>query len=83
MRDRTAEEAVARARAGDAAALAGFARVGRYLGIGIANMIAVVTPDRVVIGGGIAAAGDLLLGPDPRRARGGASARRRSTTSRS
>ena len=32
-------------------------------GIGIANMIAVISPDRVVIGGGIAAAGDLLLGP--------------------
>ena len=31
-------------------------------------MITVITPDRVVIGGGIAAAADLLLGPDPRRA---------------
>lgn len=59
----TAEEAVERARRGDAAALAGLERIGRYLGIGIANMITVVTPDRVVIGGGIAAAGDLLLGP--------------------
>jgi glucokinase len=37
--------------------------VGRYLGIGIANMIAVFTPDRVVLGGGVAAAGDLLLEP--------------------
>ena len=26
-------------------------------------MITVISPDRVVIGGGIAAAGDLLLGP--------------------
>ena len=51
------------ARAGDARALAGLARVGRYLGIGIANMIVVVSPDRVVIGGGVAAAGDLLLEP--------------------
>jgi glucokinase len=59
----TAEEAVARARAGDAAALAGLARVGRYLGIGIANMITVLSPDRVVIGGGVAAAGDLLFAP--------------------
>ena len=39
-------------------------------------MITVISPDRVVIGGGIAAAGDLLLGPDPRRA-----ARRVHTTS--
>jgi glucokinase len=57
----TAEEAVERARAGDRAALDGLERVGRYLGIGIGNMIAVISPDRVVIGGGVAAAGDLLL----------------------
>ena len=57
----TAEEAVERARSGDAAALDGLRRVGRYLGIGIGNMIVVISPDRVVIGGGIAAAGDLLL----------------------
>jgi glucokinase len=44
-------------------ALAGLAVVGRYLGIGIANMITVISPDRVIIGGGIAAAGDLLLDP--------------------
>jgi glucokinase len=55
--------AVVAAGAGDAQALAGFARVGRYLGIGIANMITVISPDRVVIGGGIAAAGELLLAP--------------------
>ena len=59
----TAEEAFARARAGDERATEGLARVSRYLGIGIANMITVVTPDRVVIGGGISAAADLLLGP--------------------
>jgi glucokinase len=57
----TAEEAVERARNGDAAALEGLRGVGRYLGIGIGNMIAVISPDRVVVGGGIAAAGDLLL----------------------
>jgi glucokinase len=59
----TAEEGVALARAGDARAIDGLARVGRYLGIGIANMITVITPDVVVIGGGISAAADLLLGP--------------------
>jgi len=59
----TVEEAVARARAGDATALDGFAQVGRYLGIGIGNMIAAITPDRVVLGGGVAAAADLLLEP--------------------
>ena len=57
----TAEEAVERARNGDAAAIEGLRGVGRSLGIGIGNMIVVISPDRVVIGGGIAAAGDLLL----------------------
>ena len=57
----TAEEAVERARNGDAAAIDGLRRVGRWLGIGIGNMITVIAPDRVVIGGGIAPAGDLLL----------------------
>ena len=41
----------------------GSREVGRYLGIGIANMVTVVSPDRVVIGGGVAAAGDLLFAP--------------------
>jgi glucokinase len=53
---------VERARNGDRAAIDGLARVGRWLGIGIGNMITVITPDIVVIGGGIAPAGELLLG---------------------
>ena len=59
----TAEAAVRAARDGDAKAIAGLRDVGRYLGIGIANMIAVVSPDRVVLGGGISAAGDVLFEP--------------------
>jgi len=59
----SAEEAVRAAQAGDERARAGLADVGRYLGIGIANMITVITPDRVVLGGGVAAAGELLFGP--------------------
>lgn len=59
----TAEEAVRAAQAGDARALANLADVGRYLGIGIANMVVVISPDRIVIGGGVAAAGELLFAP--------------------
>jgi glucokinase len=59
----TADEAIEKARAGDSKALDGLAQVGRYLGIGIANMVVLITPDRVVIGGGIAAALDLLIEP--------------------
>ena len=52
------------ARAGDPRAVDGIARIGRYLGIGIANMVTVLTPDRVVIGGGVGAgATDLLFPP--------------------
>lgn len=57
----TAEEAEERARAGDTQALEGMKQVGRYLGIGIGNAIVAFTPDRVVIGGGVAGALDLLL----------------------
>jgi glucokinase len=59
----TAEAAVRAAQAGDERALAGLAEIGRWLGIGIANMITVISPDRIVIGGGISAAGEVLFGP--------------------
>ncbi len=59
----TAEDAVRCALAGDDRAERGIAEVGRYLGIGIANMITVVSPDVVVLGGGVAAAGELLFAP--------------------
>lgn len=72
----TAEEAVRAAVAGEARARRGLADVGRYLGIGISNMITVLSPDRIVIGGGVAAAGELLF--DPIRAE---IARRVTTTS--
>lgn len=57
------EEAVRAAVAGNARAREGLMRIGRALGIGIGNLIVVLTPDRVVIGGGVAAAGELLLAP--------------------
>jgi glucokinase len=36
--------------------------VGRHLGVGIANYVNIFNPDVVVVGGGIMAAGELLLG---------------------
>lgn len=59
----TADEAVRAAQAGDGRAVDGLVQIGRWLGIGISNLIVVLTPDRVVLGGGVAAAGELLLGP--------------------
>ncbi len=56
-------EAIERARAGDERARAGLAEIGRYLGIGISNAITVLTPERVILGGGWASAGDLIIEP--------------------
>src|SRR5215467_5967758 len=57
------EESVAAARAGDARAQRGIEEAGRYLGIGVSNVVVLLSVDRVVIGGGIAAAGEMLLDP--------------------
>jgi glucokinase len=58
--------AVERARGGDPAARAAIARVGRMLGRGVCTLVNVLDPELVLVGGGAAAAGDLLL--DPMRA---------------
>ena len=52
-----------RAAAGDAEALAIFARVADAAAIGVANLVLHFMPQRVVIGGGVSQAGDLLLEP--------------------
>ena len=59
----TAEEAVRAAQGGEERAIEGLAEIGHWLGIGIANLIVVLTPDRVVLGGGVSGAGHLLLEP--------------------
>ena len=48
---------------GDEAAIAAIRTVGERLGVGIANAINIFDPDEVVVGGGVSAAGELLLGP--------------------
>ena len=59
----SSEEVVEAARAGDEQALRALEQVGRWLGIGIANVIVSLNPERVVVGGGVAEAGDLVLEP--------------------
>lgn len=48
---------------GDSAAAEIVSFAAKYLGIGIANMINILNPDKVVIGGGVAGAGDILFDP--------------------
>ena len=43
--------------------------IGRHLGVALASFANIFDPDVIVIGGGVAAAGELLLGPARRRAR--------------
>lgn len=59
----TTETVVERVRAGDEAACEIWNETIRYLAIGIGNAITLVAPEIVVIGGGVAAAGDLLIAP--------------------
>ena len=51
------------ANEGEARAIEILARMGRYLGAGIATLVNIFNPELVVIGGGFAAAGDFVLGP--------------------
>jgi len=51
------------ASAGDPVAGDAIGVVGRALGVGIANLVNIFNPQVVVIGGGVSAAGDLLLDP--------------------
>ena len=51
------------ARAGDPVARGAIETIGRALGVGIANIVNIFCPQVVVIGGGVSAAGDLLLDP--------------------
>ncbi len=51
------------AKEGDPLAQTIYREAGFYLGIAIANVLVSIGPSRVVIGGGVAQAGELLLGP--------------------
>lgn len=59
----TGRSVTAAAIAGDAGAVSCFTTVGRWLGQGLADLAAVLDPGLFVIGGGVSAAGELLLGP--------------------
>jgi glucokinase len=61
--DATARDLVVHAQRGDARAREALARIGRRLGAGIGSLVNIFRAELVVVGGGFAAAGDLLFDP--------------------
>jgi glucokinase len=63
------KEVYLRAKAGDPAALESFRKLAYWLGIGIGIIVTALDPEKVLIGGGVVAAGRLLLDPVVEEAR--------------
>ena len=59
----TAAQIFEAARAGDGVAISVVRDTAKYIGMAVANLIAILDPDVVVLGGSIAEAGDLLFEP--------------------
>ena len=59
----TAAKIADAARAGDALATYAFHRAGHYLGIAVANYLAIFDPSVLIFGGGVSQVGDLLFKP--------------------
>ena len=51
------------AKQGDKVAQKIFERMGKYIGIGLASVVNLLNPEKIVIGGGVADAGDILFNP--------------------
>ena len=59
----SADDVAVAARQGDGLAVGIFHRVGRLLGFAVANLVSLLDPEVVILGGGMAACADLYLGP--------------------
>lgn len=57
----SAEQVIAAARSGQAAARNAVQESARYLGMGIANIVSILNPQMIVLGGGLMQAADLFL----------------------
>lgn len=51
------------AKEGDPIAMGILQRAGAYLGIAVGNILGIISPEKVIFGGGVSVAGDLLLRP--------------------
>jgi glucokinase len=60
---RPVRDVVVGAREGDRLASDALAETGWWLGLGLASLAPLFAPDRITVGGGVAAAGELLLEP--------------------
>lgn len=58
---KTSEEAYIKAVAGDPQALTAFKEVGYWISIALTNVMVMLAPDAIIIGGGVAQSGDILL----------------------
>jgi len=65
----SSEEVFRRAKKGDGNARRAFAQAGYYLGVGLGTVINFLNPDKILLGGAVMAAGDLLLLPALEEAR--------------
>ena len=59
----TAEMVEVAARGGDPLALEVILKVAYYLGVGMVNLVHIFNPEMIIVGGGMAKMGDLLLAP--------------------
>jgi predicted NBD/HSP70 family sugar kinase len=57
------EDVIERATEGDLGCRRALADAGRHIGVAVANLCNLVNPERIVVGGSIGCAGDLLLDP--------------------
>jgi glucokinase len=57
----SAEHVISAARRGDPAAIEAIEQSARYLGMGIANIVSILNPEMIVLGGGLMQAADLFL----------------------
>lgn len=60
---RSAAEVIVAAKKGEQFAVDAFRETGRLLGLGLASLSPIFAPDTIVVGGGLAAAGEILTGP--------------------
>ncbi len=66
----TVERIARAAQDGDSVAAAALAETGRWLGVALTNVVHVLAPEAIALGGGVAGAGELILAPARETLRG-------------